>query len=80
MVTVFEWSEPLVNRVLEDLTMERIIHGQRKKIVLPSELQIVFQMVQTKRIANAGAYPGKRRLLDYIGKPSTRHRAAIRRR
>lgn len=62
-----EWSASLIRRVLDDLTMERIIHGQRKQIVLPSELQIVFQMVHAKRIVSADAYPGKRQLLiDYI--------------
>lgn len=62
-----EWSSDLIHRVLDDLTMTRIIHGQRKSIILPSELQIVFQMVHAKRIDSATSYPGKRRLLlDYI--------------
>lgn len=57
------WDENLLRRVLDDLTTQRYVHGQQSQIVLPAELQIVCQMVQTKGISSAALYPGKKRLL-----------------
>jgi hypothetical protein len=62
-----DWNMELIRKVLDDLTVQRIIHGQPTQIVLPAELQIVFQMLDAKRIVRLDQYPGKRRLLlDYI--------------
>ncbi len=59
----FAWEERLLRRVLGDLTMRRVIAGIQCRIVLPAELQIVCQMVQTKRFT-AATYPGKNTLLQ----------------
>ncbi len=61
------WDPALVRRVLDDLVFEKLSYGERRKYVLPTELQIVFQMVQSRRIDRDENYPGKKKLLlDYI--------------
>lgn len=61
------WDATLVRRVLDDLVYEKLNHGERRRYVLPTELQIVFQMVQSRRIYRDENYPGKKKLLlDYI--------------
>lgn len=45
-----------------------MIYGQPTPIVMPSEMQIVCQMIQSKGIGHAADYPGKKRLLlEHIG-------------
>lgn len=62
------WDERLLARVLDDLTTVRHIYGQPTPIVMPSEMQIVCQMIQSKGIGHAADYPGKKRLLlEHIG-------------
>jgi hypothetical protein len=61
------WDADLVHRVLNDLVFQRLQFGQLRRYVLPTELQIVFQMVQSRRIRRSEDYPGKKRLLlDYV--------------
>lgn len=58
-----QWDPQLLNRVIDDLTVTRAGIGQSTEMVLPSELQIVCQMIQTRGVTTVRQYPGKKTLL-----------------
>lgn len=63
------WPSELIERILGDLKIERLVHGELRNVVLPTEMQIVCQMVQAQGIRRASEYRGKRQIIrDYVDK------------
>lgn len=63
------WPSELIERILGDLKIQRLVHGELRNVVLPTEMQIVCQMVQAQGIRRASEYRGKRQIIrDYVDK------------